>query len=285
MWKKWMAVGLMMLAAAGAAAVQAEEGAAAHVSADGWTAREKDGVITVTDEKGKEFAFLSHQPEEGVNVVLMAEDYNFDGKADIAALTSMGTANAYYTVWLRDAEGGFLEYPAFREICAPMCEPVMERIGSFERVSAAEYAETEYRWLEGELKAVWKRNIRYLDANGVNVKVTESIPGDEEIVVNEWEMPSEMWYEASELMDNAEWIMFALDGENISANQMAYGGTVQIGGSLYHAYSVLRDGGTTGMVYMNPDKPTEALLDDTADDAVNPKWQVSPSGEKTEIAS
>ena len=283
MWKKWMAVFLVMLAAAVSAA--AEESAAAHISADGWTAGEKDGVITVKDEKGKEIARLDHQADEGVNSVLIAEDYNFDGKADLAALTSMGTANAYYAVWLRNAEGGFSEYPAFREICAPRCEPLMERIDSFERVSAAEYQEVVYRWSEGELKAVWKRNIRYMDANGVNVQVTESIPGDEEIVVNEWEMPSEMWNEAAELFDNAEWTAFVLYRESAGENRVLYGGTEQIDGRLYHAYLLNVNGETACMIYLNSDNALEALVDDSMDDTVNPKWKVAPDGEKSEIVS
>ena len=155
MWKKWMAVLFLMLAAAGTAA--AEDNAAARISSDGWTATEKDGVIIVKDEKDKEFARMNHQADEGVRSVLIADDYNFDGKDDIAALTSMGTANAYYAVWLRNAEGGFTEYPAFREICAPRCETLMQRIESFERVSAAEYTELDYRWIDNELKEVWKR--------------------------------------------------------------------------------------------------------------------------------
>lgn len=280
MWKKYLAILWVILALAGTAA--AEEGAASQVSADGWTAVEEDGAITVTDENGNQLQRLEHQSDEGVLSVLISDDYNFDGKADLAALTSLGNANGYYTVWLRNAGGGFEECPALGEVCAPRCNSLMQSIESFERTSAAAYVETEYRWKEGELKAVWKREVEYLDANGINIQVMEGFPEAEESAVREWRIPSEQWNTAMKLVGNAEWIAFTLYREDVTKAIIAYGGMEEIDGRLYYAFSVESEGETVSVIYLDEAQPYTALLDDQPDGVVNPQWQVSLNGEKTE---
>ena len=111
--RAWM-VFLALLLMTGCCA-SAREMPPAEVSADGWTARAEDGFIVVAGEDGLEFARIEYAPEEYTQSVLLAADYNFDGMADLAALKRMGTANGYFFVWLRTAEGGF-------ERCEPMEE-------------------------------------------------------------------------------------------------------------------------------------------------------------------
>lgn len=283
MWKKWTATALTVLMMTGIAA--AEGNTAAHATADGWNAVEQNGVITVTDESGKEFARLDHEADEGVNSVLLTDDYNFDGKADLAALTSMGTANAYYTVWLRNGEGGFTEYPFFNEISAPRCNQRMRSIESFERVSAAEYVEMEYRWVDGELKPVLKRNIEYVDENGDAVQVVEMEPGKDGEILREWEMTSQQWSTVMELMDRAEQMALLLFEESAGEISVIYEGTKKMDGELYHVFPVELAGKKTGLICLNENNPQTALFDDSVDSVVNPTWQISPEGEKTERKS
>lgn len=221
-------VGIMLSICLLAGVALAEEMA----TADEWAAQAVEGEIVVLDAEGRELTRLEYRPEGVSTPVLLVNDYNFDGRDDLAAQTVGGVANEHYDVWLRTEDGGFKKCDAFDSIAGePVAEPGSKTIYSWERVSAAEYVQERHGWVDGEWTLVWRRNILYVDG-GAAVQIRDMVPG---------QAPSEMTMDAALWEVGDGWLLAVkalLDPENALREPVIYGGIRKVDGEIYHIYTV-----------------------------------------------
>ncbi len=205
---------------------------AEEVAADKWTAQAVEGEIVILDAEGGELTRLEYQPEGVTTPVLLVDDYNFDGRDDLAAQTVGGVANGHYDVWLRTEDGGFEKCDAFDAIAGePVAEPGSKTIYSWERISAAEYVQERHGWVDGEWTLLWQRNILYVD-DGAAVQIRDMVPGQEP---SEMTMDAALWEEGDGRLPAVKTL---LDPENALQEPVIYGGIHEADGEIYHIYTI-----------------------------------------------
>lgn len=280
--KKILAIFMMIMLAAGCAAFAQETDIGdAGVSAEGWTASLKDGKVRIVDANGIELATFSYAKDEGVQDILVLKDYNFDGQTDLAALSGMGTVNAYYTVWLRTAQGGFEEAPEFEGLCSPIVNAERARISTIERVGAQEYYEGAYGWINGELTMLRMRRTVY--ENDGTVSVTDQIQTGDSITEHSYQETSEQWDKITAREIKAD----ALVGKLFDAPDcqlfVIYEGMTDLNGESYFTYSVVKNSEKLSVMYISAADEAVVLLDEEMDEIAQPQWILDETGAKTEI--
>lgn len=279
--KKILSVFLVMVMIM-AGAAYAQEASGASVSADGWTAKAADGKIRIVNGDGAELALLEYEKDETVQDLLVAADYNFDGMSDLAALIQMGTANAYYTVWLRTADGGFEAAPEFETLCSPSVNAERARITTLERVNAGEYYEGAYGWIDGELTLLRMRRTVY-EEDGT-VSVTDQMQNGESVVERDYHESSEQWEKIREREIKAD----ALIGKIVDGPDcrlfITYEAMTEMDGEAYYVYFGVKGDDPVCVMYISAADEATILLDDNMDGVALPEWRLDDTGEKTAIS-
>ncbi len=260
-WSIFLIVWMLMLGT-----VSAEQSEEVRAAASDWTAYARDGVISVYDLQGDLMNRMEYSAELVGRELLIADDYNFDGKTDLAALIAQGTVNSYFTLWLRTEDGGFEHCPALEEICAPVLNEDAHLIESFERNSAFEYRQSIYAWADGDLVQIKERYIEYLD--GANVRLTEHAETSIGVLTAVREIPVSEWEGIQAAEGQAHKWARKLYANISSPLYVFYAGKKQVDGEVYDIFRVETDWEGLCLIGFETDDPSAVWMDDTADGEV-----------------
>ncbi len=267
----WAVCILMLLAACFSA--QAEEMTSAV--GENWMASVDGSVITVTYTDGREAVALHYEKDEFTNELLIAQDYNFDGRTDLAALTLMGTVNSYYAVWL-DTQEGFVLCDELSEVCAPFPDPMTGRIESYERISAGEYVQKSYVWEENIPKLFAACEVAY-QPDGTIWITERTVKADGEDVRYRV-MDEAEWYGAESAIAMCRLTAFELANGADARRMCIYEGMCVLDGENYYVCTVRKNYEVPYVIYISEDYQT-VLVDDEADGEVQPHSHGAPIGE------
>jgi len=142
------------------------------------------------------------QPDE---TGLLARDVNFDGAEDLLLCKSKAAGNGYYYLWLFDpAEGTYIRYPDFEQLCTPSLNPDTGIITTAMRDGEVSYANEVWRWDEsGTLIRESRHAVEQEESGKITVSSTDSDGTEASFTVTREEYDSATELMSGKLVDFA----------------------------------------------------------------------------------